>query len=121
MDKTSLNNNSVHCLALTNILQLLKIICGRIVDSSRLYMFEGKFNNNWMCKKCSQVLIPDSYIKQQKIKNSIKALACNFLDFYTRKMASDSIHMKTLKNLRQRYAILKPDKENGVVLMKLTD
>ena len=68
-----------------------------------------------------QNLIPDSYIKQQKIKNSIKALACNFFDFDTRKMASDSIHTKTLKNLSQRYAIFKPDKGNRVVLMKLTD
>ena len=57
MDKTSLNNNSVQCLALSNTLQLLKIICGRIVDSLRVYMFEGRFSNDWMCKKCSQILM----------------------------------------------------------------
>jgi hypothetical protein len=66
-------------------------------------------------------LIPDSFIKQQKIKNSIKALACNFLDFDDRKLTQDSKHIKILKDLRKRYAILKPDKGNGVVLIKLTD
>ena len=29
----------------------------------------------------NQNLLPDSFIKQQKIKASIKTLACNFLDF----------------------------------------
>ena len=66
MDKASLNNNSVQCLALSNILQLLKIVCGRIVDSLRSYMFQGRFSNDWMCKKCSQVLmwlyIPESLL-----------------------------------------------------------
>ncbi len=66
-------------------------------------------------------LIPDSFIKQQKIKNSIKALACNFLDFDDRRLTEDSKHNRTLKELRKRYAFLKPDKGNGVVLIKLSD
>ena len=63
-------------------------------------------------------LLPDGYMKQQKIKNSIKALACNFLDFEDRKMSEDSRHIKILKTLREKYAILRPDKGNGVVLIK---
>ena len=66
-------------------------------------------------------MIPDSFIKQQKIKNSIKALACNFLGFDDRRLTEDSKHNRTLKELRERYAFLKPDKGNGVVLIKLSD
>ncbi len=66
-------------------------------------------------------LLPDGYLKRQKIKNSIKALACNFLDFEDRKMSEDAKHIKILKNLREKYAILKPDKGNGVVLIKKDD
>ena len=55
------------------------------------------------------------------MKNSIKALACNFLDFDDSKLTQDSKHTKILKDLRKRYAILKPDKRNGrIVLIKLT-
>jgi hypothetical protein len=66
-------------------------------------------------------LLPDSFIKQQKVKNSIKAMACNFLDFDNRRLTADSKHIKILKDLRQRFVILKPDKGNGIVLLKLTD
>jgi hypothetical protein len=64
--------------------------------------------------------LPDGFIKQQKIKNAIKALACNFLDFDDRQLALDK-RIKILKHLHQRYAILKPDKGSGVVLIKKTD
>ena len=66
-------------------------------------------------------LLPGGYIKQQKIKNSIKALACNSRDFEDRKMSEDSKHIKILKTLREKYAILKPDKGNGVVLIKKSE
>ena len=32
-----------------------------------------------------------------------------------------SKHIKILKSLREKYAILKPDKGNGIVLIKKTD
>ena len=66
-------------------------------------------------------LLPDGFIKQQKIKNFIRASACNFLDFDDKRLTQDSKHIKILKDLRKRVAILKPDKGNGVVLIKLTD
>jgi hypothetical protein len=50
----------------------------------------------------------------KKVKNSIKAIACNFLDF-------DSTHIKMLKDLRQCFVFLKPEKGNGIVLLKQTD
>ena len=66
-------------------------------------------------------LIPDSFIKQQKIKTSIKALACNFQDFDDRQLTDDHKRIKILKNLRQKYAILRPDKGSDVVLIKKDD
>jgi hypothetical protein len=68
-----------------------------------------------------QNLRPDSFIKQQKIKASIKALACNFLDFDDGQLNVDHKRIKILKNLRQKYAILSPDKGSGVVILKKCD
>jgi hypothetical protein len=69
----------------------------------------------------SQNLLPDSFMKQQKIKASIKALACNFLDFDDRQLNIDHKRIKILKDLRQKYAILRPDKGSGVVILKKLD
>ena len=69
----------------------------------------------------SQNLLPDSFMKQQKIKASIKALACNFLDFDDRQLNVDHKRIKILKHLRQKYAILRPDKGSGVVILKKLD
>ena len=44
---------------------------------------------------CNQNAFPDGFIKQQKIKNSIKALACNFDD---QQLNIDNKHIKILKN-----------------------
>ena len=74
----------------------------------------------WFSYK-SQVLVSDSFIKQLKIKNSIKALACNFLNFDDKRLSVDNKRIKLLQHLHERYAILKPDKGNGVVLIKKDD
>ena len=66
-------------------------------------------------------LLPDSHLKQQKVKHSIKALACNFLDFDDKKLFDDHKLIKILKRFRDKYAILKPDKGSGVVLVKIDD
>ena len=69
----------------------------------------------------TQNLLPDSFIKQQKIKASIKALACNFLDFDDRQLNVDHKRINILKDLRHKYAILSPDKGCGVVILKMAD
>jgi hypothetical protein len=69
----------------------------------------------------NQNLLPDSFIKQQKIKASIKVLACNFLDFDDRQLNVDHKRIKILKDLRKKYAILKPDKGSGVVIINKED
>ena len=68
-----------------------------------------------------QNALPHSFIKQQKIKNSIQALACNFLNFDDKRLSVDNKRIKLLKHLHERYAILKPEKGNGVVLIKKDD
>ena len=70
---------------------------------------------------CNHNALPDSFIKQQKIKNSIKALACNIRNFDDRQLNIDNKRIKILKNLRERYAVLKTNKGNGVVLIKKQD
>ena len=65
----------------------------------------------------TQNLLPDSFIKQQKIKASIKALACNFLDFDDGQLNVDHNRIKILKDLRHKYAILSPDKGCGVLVL----
>jgi hypothetical protein len=67
----------------------------------------------------SQNLLPDSFMKQQKIKASIKA--CNFLDFDDHQLNVDHKHIQILKDLGQKYAILRPDKGSGVVILKKLD
>ena len=66
-------------------------------------------------------LLPDSYTKQQKIKHSIKALACNILDFDDKRLYDDHKRIKILRNMNEKYAILKPDKGSGVVLLRKDD
>ena len=66
-------------------------------------------------------LLPSNFLKQQKIKNYIRALASNFLDFDDKQLNTDAKRIRILKELRQKYAILKPDKGNGVVLININD
>lgn len=66
-------------------------------------------------------LHPDGYIKQQKVKHSIKAPACNFLDFDDKQLHEDHKPIKILKDLNNKYAILKPNKGSGVVLLNKVD
>ena len=66
-------------------------------------------------------LLPDGYIKQQKVKNSIKTLACNFLDFDHKQLHGDHKRIKIFKDLNNKYTILKPDKSSGVVLLNKVD
>ena len=63
-------------------------------------------------------LLPDSYTKQQKVKHSIKALACNMIDFDDKRRHDDHRRIKILRQLNEKYAILKPDKGNCIVLLK---
>ena len=61
---------------------------------------------------CNHIALPDSFIKQQKIKNSIKALACNILNFDDTQLNIDNKRIRILKNLHERYAVL--NQETGL-------
>ena len=67
--------------------------------------------------------IEKSKIENQKlkIKNYIRAFTSNFLDFDDKQLKTDAKRIKILKELRHKYAILKPDKGNGVVLININD
>ena len=65
--------------------------------------------------------LPHIFPKRQKIKNSIKACACNLLTFDNKQLNTDHKHIKLLKQLNLKYAILRPDKGNGIVLITKDD
>ena len=62
-----------------------------------------------------------SYIKSQKIKHSLKSLAYNLLDFDDKCLRDDHKRIVILKRLNQKFAILKPDKGSGVVVLNKAD
>ena len=66
-------------------------------------------------------LLPDGYITQQKVKHSINALACNFVDFDHKQLHQDHKRIKILMDLNNKHPILKSDKGSGVVLLKQVD
>ena len=50
-----------------------------------------------------QSLLPKGYMKQQRIKDSIRALACNFLDFDGKWLHDNHKRIKILKELNEKY------------------
>ena len=56
-----------------------------------------------------------------RAKTAIKSLTYSLLDLDTKRYFTDSKRMKIIKSLRKKFAILKPDKGNGIVLLKNED
>ena len=56
-----------------------------------------------------------------RAKNSIKNLAYSLLDVDLKQYFNDSKKVKLIKNLKEKYAILKPDKGTGIVVVKRMD
>ena len=57
----------------------------------------------------------------ERAKNSIRAFTFNVLDIDDKRFYKDAKNIKLIKNLKKDVAILKPDKENGVVLIDIHD
>ena len=67
-------------------------------------------------KICSNKLYSKS-----KIKNALRELAFNLINFEDARILIDSKKIKIIQQLRQNVATLKPDKGNGVVLLDNQD
>ena len=57
----------------------------------------------------------------QRVKYALRSFAYNFIDIEDKHFHKDSKRVKIMKNLKNRFVILKPDKGQGVVLLKKYD
>jgi hypothetical protein len=63
----------------------------------------------------------DGNFVNDKLKNSLRSLTCNYLDLDLKQFHIDSKRILILKKLNTHFAILKPDKGNGIVLLNRSD
>ena len=56
-----------------------------------------------------------------RVKTALRAFTYSILDLDLKRFSQDSKIVKIIQNLRNRFAILKPDKGNGTVLMYKSD
>ena len=61
--------------------------------------------------------IIDSYISQERFKTTLSAFTFDYLDIDDKHYIHDSKSLKVLRESRQKFVILKPDKRQSVVLV----
>ena len=65
--------------------------------------------------------IKDDHLSQERLKTTLKAFTFNYLDIDERRYIHDSKSLKILRELREKFMILKPDKGQGKVLVNHED
>ena len=65
--------------------------------------------------------IKDDHLSQERLKTTLKAFTFNYLDIDERRYIHDSKSLKILRELREKFMILKPDKGQGIVLVNHED
>ena len=70
---------------------------------------------------CKNNISKESHYQVERAKNSIRTLAFNLIDFDNNQVYKDKKKLEIIKNLRKELVILKPDKGNGVVLVRIID
>ena len=65
--------------------------------------------------------IKDSYIPPERLKITLKAFTFNYLDINDKRYIHDSKSLKVLRELHEKFVILKPDKGQGLVLVNHGD
>ena len=68
-----------------------------------------------------QDILKEGRHTQDKIKNSLRSLTYSYIDLDIKQFSLDRKKIRILNSLTATYAILKPDKGNGIVLMKRSD
>ena len=66
-------------------------------------------------------VIKNTHMATQRVKYALRSFAYNFIEIEDKHFHKDAKRVKTMKNLRNRFVILKPDKGQGVVLLKKED
>ena len=63
----------------------------------------------------------EGFFVQDKVKNSLRSFTYNCLDLDLKEYFIDRKRIRTLANMSNTLCILKPDKGNGVVVLKRSD
>ena len=58
---------------------------------------------------------------KEKVKNSLRSFTYNFIDLDLSQFNVDRRRIHILRNMSVNFAILKPDKGNGIVILKRSD
>ena len=66
-------------------------------------------------------IFKDNQISEERIKNALRSFAYNTLDIENKRYFTDSKVLKTFRKLKERMVIVKPDKGQGIVLLKKED
>ena len=66
-------------------------------------------------------VIKKNYMATERVKYALRSFAYNILDLEDKNFYKDSKKTKIIKNLRKKVVILKPDKGQGIVLIKKED
>ena len=66
-------------------------------------------------------IIKKNYMATERVKYALRSFAYNILDLEDKNFYKDSKKTKIIKNLRKKVVILKPDKGQGIVLIKKED
>ena len=61
-----------------------------------------------------------SFVKE-KVKNTLRSLTYNYIDLDLKQFYVDRKRIRILKNMNINFAILKPYKGNGIVILKRSD
>ena len=64
-----------------------------------------------------QVILKDNHIFKSRVQRALKAFTNNYLYIESRDYQLDQKKIRLVRNLKERFAILKPDKGQGVVLL----
>ena len=65
----------------------------------------------------NQGILKNDHISKVRAKTALKSIAYNYLDLDVKQFISDSKSIKTLRKLKNKCLILKPDKGQGIVLI----
>ena len=66
-------------------------------------------------------ILKDDATRIQRLKNNLRGLVFNFLNFEDNRIHKDNKRKQIVKNLCEKFVILKPDKGGGVVLLQKSD
>ena len=68
-----------------------------------------------------QNVVRDSYFWKEWLKTTLKVFAFNYLDIDNKQYFLDNEHLNVLRELRNKFAILPPDKGRRIALINLDD